>query len=214
MLNTCYNCGAYRVDKLIVPEGPYAICPECGYRHPFLWLPLLMISGASGVGKSTVCRALAGRMSQIVPMDSDMLWRREFDTPENKYREYFEIWLRVCKNIAQSGRPVALFGAGMGVPENIEPCLERRYFSDVCYLALTCDPRVQTERLLRRPAWRKSADPDYLETHIRFNRWFRDNADKVTPRIDLLDTTETSLEETCQRVADWIRGRLGQPEDP
>lgn len=211
MLNTCFNCGAYRVDKLIVPEGPYAICPECGYRHAFRRLPLLMVSGASGVGKSTVCRALSGKLSEVVLMDSDMLWRREFDKPENKYREYFEMWLRVCKNIAQSNRPVVLFGAGMGVPENIEPCLERRYFSNVYYLALTCEPRIQTQRLQRRPVWRSSVDADYLATHISFNQWFRENAHQVTPTIDLLDTTETSLEETCERVADWIRAKLGQP---
>ena len=51
MLSTCFNCGEYRLDKRIVPEGPYAVCPQCGYRHLFRWLPLLVISGASGVGK-------------------------------------------------------------------------------------------------------------------------------------------------------------------
>src|SRR5512135_1839937 len=105
MLNVCFNCGAYRADKVIDPEGPFAICPECNCKHPFRYLPLFMVSGASGVGKSTVCRILTGQLDQVVPMDSDMLWRKEFDEPENKYREYFEMWLRVCKNIAQSGRP-------------------------------------------------------------------------------------------------------------
>lgn len=212
MFNVCFQCGACRVDKIIEPDGPFAICPECGYRHAFRRLPLLMVSGASGVGKSTVCRALSGKVSEAILLDSDLLWRREFDTPENKYREYFETWLRLCKNIAQSGRPVVLFGACIGVPENIEPCLERRYFSDLYYLALTCDPHTQTERLQQRPAWRKSADQEHLETHIRFNQWFQENADKLNPTIDLFDTTHASLEETCVRVASWIRVRLAHTE--
>lgn len=83
------------MEKIIAPEGPYALSPECGYQHPFRQLPLLMVSGASGVGKSTICCALVGKISEAVLLDSDMLWRREFDTPENKYREYFEMWLRV-----------------------------------------------------------------------------------------------------------------------
>ncbi len=208
MFNTCFNCGAYRVDKIVIPQGPYAICPECGYKHPFRHMPLFMVSGASAVGKSTACRMLVGQLDEVVLMDSDLLWRPEFDKPENKYREYFELWLRVCKNIGQSGRPVALFGAGMGVPENIEPCLERRYFSIVYYLALTCDAEAQRERYWRRPSWRRSKGPEFLETHIQFNQWFRENADKVTPAIDLLDTTHATPEETSRRVAEWIRERL------
>lgn len=130
-MNVCFRCGMYRADKVIDPSGPYAICPECGYKHRFLQLPLLIVSGASGAGKSTVCHHLLGRVTQAVLLDSDILWRAEFNKPEANYRDFFETWLRVCRNISQSGRPVVLFGAGVGVPENIEDCVERRYFSKV-----------------------------------------------------------------------------------
>lgn len=210
MLNTCLRCGAYRVDKIIDPTGPFAVCPECGHKHLFRYLPLFLVSGASAVGMSTAGRMLAGQLEEVILMDSDILWRSEFDKPQTKYRDYFEIWLRVAKNIAQSGRPVVLFGAGMSVPENIEPCLERRYFSKVYYLALTCDPEVQRERYSRRPSWRSSKGPEFLETHIQFNRWFRENADKVTPAIDLVDTTHASPAEASQRVAEWVREKLAQ----
>ena len=126
-MNICFRCGAFRADKIIDPDGPYAICPECNYKHPFLQLPLLIVSGASGTGKSTICRAMTGTVQLAVLLDSDILWREEFDRPQTSYRAYFEMWLRLCKNISQSGRPVVLFGAGMGVPENMEPCVERRY---------------------------------------------------------------------------------------
>ena len=53
----------------------------------------------------------------------------------------------MCKNIAQWGRPVVLFGAGFGVPHNIEPCVERRYFSSVEYLALVCSDASLAVRL-------------------------------------------------------------------
>ncbi len=195
MLNTCSNCGAFRVDKIIDLAGPFAICPECGTQYPFRWLPLLIVSGASGVGKSSVCRALLRRSNKAVLMDSDILWRPEFDKPEGKYRDYFEMWLRVCKNISQAGRPVVLFGAGAGVPENIEPCLERRYFQKVHYLALTCEPEVHRQRFYQRANWQKDKSPDYLERHIRFNQWFIENGRQVTPAIDLVDTTRLPVEE-------------------
>jgi hypothetical protein len=84
-----------------------------------------------------------------------------------------DTWLRMCKNISQSGRPVALFGAGPGVPGNIEPGVERRYCADVHYLALVCDDRAPAERLRRRPEWRGSGQPAYIEEHQRFNNWFK-----------------------------------------
>ncbi len=207
MLNVCLNCGRYRADKIIDPLGPYAICPECGHKHSFTWFPLLLVSGASGVGKSSVCRALIGKTNAVL-LDSDILWRPEFDKPETKYREYFEIWLRVCKNVAQSGKPVVLFGAGMGVPENMEPCVERRYFSALHYMALICEPETLIERLRKKPKWRTKVDPVFLEEHIKFNQWFKENALKTTPPIDLIETTGISLQKTTHRVANWIHEKL------
>jgi hypothetical protein len=207
MMNVCFQCGMYRADKVIDPAGPFAICPECGFKHPFLQLPLLIVSGASGAGKSTVCQRLTGRIAQAVLLDSDILWRPAFNSPETSYREYFETWLRLCKNISQSGRPVALFGAGAGVPENLEGCIERRYFSNVHYLALVCSDSNLSERLQARPVWRGTRDSKYIEEHIRFNRWFKEYVG--VPEIERIDTTDTPPEETVTQVAAWIHQRAG-----
>ena len=209
MFNVCHQCGLYRADKIIDPSGPYAICPECGHRHTFRQLPLLMVSGASGAGKSSVCNALLGQLDHVVLLDSDILWRPEFNKPEESYRDFFETWLRMAKNISQSGRPVILFGAGMGVPGNIEPCIERRYFSQVHYLALVCDDNELARRLQARPAWRGSGSETYIERQVRFNRWFNETKD-IHPSISLIDTTDASLEHTVEQVNSWIRGKAGE----
>lgn len=203
MFNVCHNCGLYHADKIIDPAGPYAICSECGYKHLFRQLPLLIVSGASGAGKSTVCQRLLGKLDSVVLLDSDILWRPEFNKPEENYRDFFETWLRMAKNISQSGRPVVLFGAGMGVPGNIEPCVERRYFSDIHYLALICDEEVLTERLRARPAWRGSGEEAYIQEHVRFNRWFKEQGHKSSS-ISLVDTTDLSLQTTLEQVRSWI----------
>lgn len=208
-MNVCFNCGAYRADKIIDPSGPYAICPVCEYKHLFLQLPLLTVGGASGTGKSAVCHALLGRMNEVLLLEGDILWRPEFNKPEDKYRDFFETWLRVCKNISQSGRPVVVFNAGIGVPENLEGCVERRYFSDVHYLALICEDEVLVERLRTRPAWRKSGGQAFVEEQVGFNRWFKEQGRQTEPVIELVDTTETSVEETAEQVALWIRRKIG-----
>jgi len=125
MMNVCHKCGVYRADKVIDPAGPFAVCSECDHKHVFRQLPLLTVSGASGTGKSTIYSQLIGKLNGAVLLDADILWRKDFDHPENDYREYMELWLRMCKNVSQAGQPVVLFGAGTGVPMNIEPCVER-----------------------------------------------------------------------------------------
>ena len=205
MLNICANCGAYHADKRIEPDGPYAVCPACGSRERFRRLPLLVVGGASGTGKSVLCRELTGRVDEAVLLDGDILWRPEFATPEDGYHGFFETWLRLAKNIAQSGRPVVLLGAGMVVPSNLEPCVERRYFTQVHYLALVCEPEELERRLRGRPAWRESGDGAWIQEQVRFDRWLRANA-QGDPPLTLVDTTDLSIQATAERVAAWIRG--------
>jgi DNA-directed RNA polymerase subunit RPC12/RpoP len=89
MLNICARCGLYRPDKIIDAAGPYAVCPDCGHKHEFRLLPLLIISGANGAGKSTVCRELVGHVTGAVLLDCDMLWRPEFAAPKCEGAKFF-----------------------------------------------------------------------------------------------------------------------------
>jgi uridine kinase len=116
-------------------------------------LSLLAIGGPSGAGKSAVGHALQGKVNEVVMLEGDLLWRPEFDRPDEKYRGFYETWLRLSKNVSQAGRPVALLNAGIAVPENVEDCVERRYFARVHYLALVCSDAVLSERLQARPRW-------------------------------------------------------------
>jgi hypothetical protein len=207
MLNVCANCDQYRPDKTIEPHGDHAIaiCPECGHRHRFLYQPLFLISGASGTGKTTVCQRLMTPNTTFVALDSDILWRAEFNQPEDNYRDFSETWLRVCKNIGQSGRPVALFGAGFGVPDNIEPCIERRYFSGVHYLTLVCSEAALTQRLTARPAWRGSGETEFIAQQHQYNQWLQNYGEENPDEMTLLDTSNIKIEETVKQVEVWIK---------
>jgi adenylate kinase family enzyme len=206
MFNVCPGCGEYRVDKIILPEGPYAVCPNCGFQHKFVRLPLFILTGASGVGKTTACLGLAAKATEFVVMDSDILWRDEFNQPATDYRNYRETWLRVCKNISQAGKPVILCGAG--VPAQFEQCVERRYFSNLHYLALVCEDETLASRLRNRPRWRGSSTSDYIEEHIKFNRWLIANGQNMQPPIALLNTSEITVNQSVEAVERWILSHL------
>ena len=74
MFNVCPGCGEYSADKVI--EGEYAVCAKCGFQHKFRRLPLFVLTGASEVGKTTICLALAARASDFVIMAGDILLAR------------------------------------------------------------------------------------------------------------------------------------------
>ncbi len=210
MFNVCTKCGSYRADKIIDESGPYAICPDCGHKHEFKKLPLFIITGASGAGKSTTCVELAKSTSEVIVMESDILWRNDFNNPENNYRDYRELWLRVCKNISQGGKPVVLCGSA--IPEQFEHCIERRYFSKLYYLAIVCEEESLEKRLKKRPAYRNCSSDEFIQAHIQFNNWFKNNFDKVTPNITLLDTTYDTVMETAAKVKSWISDCLKSEE--
>jgi hypothetical protein len=204
MYHVCWSCGSYRPDKLIDRSRSVARCPECGFAHLFRALPLLLVGGASGAGKSSLAQQLLGTRDDVVVLDGDLLWQPAFDTPGDNYLAFRTSWLRLCLSLHQSSRPVVLFSAGMVVPANVEPLAERRYFSTVRYLALTCDDAVLEARLRSRPAWRESGQEAFITAQLAFNRWLRDPPADVSPLLNRLDTGVATLEESAAAVASWI----------
>jgi broad-specificity NMP kinase len=200
VFNVCPNCGEYRVDKSVMPEGPYAVCPVCEYQHRFVRLPLFVVTGASGTGKTTTCLTAATSTKDFVVMESDILYSNELKT-ETDHQRYRELWLRVCKNISQAGKPVILCGSC--IPSQYESCVERRYFSEIHYLALVCDDETLAARLRSRPAWRRTSDDEYIARHVEFNRWLKNNARTTEPPMALLDTTEISVDESVEQLLLW-----------
>ncbi len=192
------------MDKLVQPERAVAICAECRLEFAFKRLPMFVITGASGCGKSTVLLHLSGNTDGIICLDSDILWRDEFNSPEDDYAEYRNLWLRMVKNIAQSGLPVALFGSA--TPGQFDKCVERRYIGDIHYLALTCDDEELERRLKSRPSWRGSGSEDVIFGMKCFNRWLVDNA--AEQRMDTIDTTKMTLAESAAATLAWMTARL------
>ncbi|HEY7294181.1 MAG TPA: AAA family ATPase [Dehalococcoidia bacterium] len=206
MFNVCPGCGRYDAEREVPPHEAVAVCRACGHVQPFRRLPLFVLTGASGAGKSTIGLRLPALLPECVVLDSDVLWRPEFATPQDGYRSYRELWLRLVKDVHQSGRSVVLCGAA--IPEQFERCVERRYLATIHYLALVCDPETLAMRLAARPRWRRSGEPETVERMQAFNRWLRDDAAGTDPPIALFDTTAASPEQTAAAVAGWVRERL------
>jgi broad-specificity NMP kinase len=199
MFLVCPACGVEDAEKGIDPRGPHAVCPRCGHRHRFRRFPLLVVAGASGAGKTTVCLALAGRVRRAVVLETDVLWGSASFDPADDYRAYRRAWLRIALNVSQAGRPVVLCGFA---PGSLDGLPEARYFAAVRYLALVCDADALAGRLRRRAAWRELTDDAFVDRALAFNARLRATAP------DQLDTTNSTPEETAAHVLRWIEAHL------
>ena len=211
MFGVCWSCGEWEPEKDILERSDHAVavCPDCNYEQPFRYLPLLVVTGASGAGKSTVLheivnQAVTGETTvtdSLVPIESDALWGAG---AEMETVAYTGLWQRVCAGIHQAGRPVLLFGAGLN-PENMEPTAYRRYFPTIHYLALIADDDALAARLEARPDWRGSNSPESIREHLDYNRALQSEelSSEGVP-IETLDTTDQSVEASVSATANWI----------
>ncbi len=167
---------------------------------PNIKLPLFIITGASCVGKSTMSEILFQSESDYIVMESDLLWNDIYNTPDDDYRNYRELWLRLCSNISQIGMPVVL--CGCAVPKQFELCNGRNGFTSIYYLAVVSDDDVLEERMR---IGRRVTDENWIKSSIDFNRWLKNNADKTTPIIKLLDNSRLAPNEAAKIADVWIR---------
>jgi len=199
-MDVCPKCGEARKDKEVIAERSVAICPVCDAEESFVYLPLFVITGSSGSGKSTVWRALAGRMMDCTLLETDILLHLKATC--DTWRDYWHYMMFVGKCLNQNGRPTVLCAGGR--PEDYESCVERRYFSAVHYLALVGEDEEIERRVRARPAWRGCTE-EFVRDNMRYNQWFKDQADQTDPPMTLLDTSAQSLDETVAAIEAWTR---------
>ncbi len=82
--------------------------------------PLFIVTGASGVGKSTLCNELFINGKEYIVMESDLLWNDIYNTPEDDYSEYNRLWLRVCAILHKLES--LLYYVDAEYPDNLKIC--------------------------------------------------------------------------------------------
>jgi adenylylsulfate kinase-like enzyme/predicted RNA-binding Zn-ribbon protein involved in translation (DUF1610 family) len=200
MINICPQCGQCRDDKAIDVQGQRVICPECGHEHPFRIMPLFIIGGLSGAGKTTVMLELLSRELPVVLLDGDPLWFLSFGSRMEDYPDFHETWLRIAKNVSQAGRPCALISAGSVIPHTVESRVERRYFSVVHYLAFVADDQTLRQRLLQRPDWRGTDGEEFITRQFEFSHWLQTSQEAADHQITVIDTSSDSVSETADKI--------------
>lgn len=168
---TCPSCGSVTTGAEVDPDRRVLVCDLCGAVTPFRLLPpLLLLTGASGVGRTTLYRHLLGRISEAILIDADLLWsvNPAHDNATSGYRQFRALIVHLAERLAANAQPVLL--EGTCTLDQYETLGERWYFSNTAYLAVVCDDETLRRRLEARPDWRRSRQD--LEPMIRLDQAF------------------------------------------
>lgn len=177
-------------------EGGTARCTTCGSidlaaRRE----PLLVVTGASGAGKTTVFPELARELrGECMVFDTDWLIDPlGGDVTTLDWVALRDSWLHVAHGVAQNGLPTLLLGGF--VPEELERLPGRRWIDGVHFLLLDCEDPERRRRIEARPAARTHD----VEPQVAFGRWLRASISTA------VDTTNGTPEDAAESVGHWAR---------
>ena len=156
---------------------------------------LYILTGASGIGKSTAAEILFQKEKDYIVLESDLLWDERFNEPETNYRQYRELWLSMCSNISQIGLPVVL--CGCAIPEQFELCDARKYINNIYYIAVVATKEVLEERMRYG---RNIKDEGWIKSSVEFNEWLKANADRTSPIMELIDSTNKTASAVSEEI--------------
>jgi ribosomal protein S27AE len=191
----CMGCGpGTTLDA--DPVAQRLRCPRCGSESWLPALPLFVVTGASGTGKSTVTAPLRSLLPGCLVLESDVtlhLAALGWDTWRNT-------WLQLSHAVALGGQATVLTGSL--TPDQLERLPARKLIGPIHFALLDCPDEVLAGRLRARPAWRGTSTEAKITENQRFAAWLRA---RISPSFD---TSTASAAEVADRLAAWIQPLL------
>lgn len=198
MIGMCPKCGNYKWDKEVSKDKRHITCPECGHSWQFRALPLFILTGCSGVGKTTTAQELQQRETDFITLDGDFLYNLMPHETDADYHNWIDHIMFLSSDIMQSGRP--LLWTVAGALEHFETGYHRRFFTDVHYLALVCDSDSLENRMREG---RKITDEGWIKSSVEYNHWFVTKGIVSGHRVDTYDITGKNASEVADYVMYW-----------
>jgi hypothetical protein len=201
MIGICGKCGNHKWDK-IVKEGR-VICPECNHSWNYISLPLFILSGCSGVGKTTTGIELMQRQNDVVVLDADIFCGVQNASTEDDYRKRVDTIESLSRNISQSGKPVLWTMAGN--LDMLPKSYNTRFFDGIYCLVLTVDEEALRDRMING---RGITDSGWIEGSVGYNRYLRTHNTLGELSYETLDITNKTPAEVADAVIEWYKKYL------
>lgn len=201
MIEICSNCGNYEWDKEII--GNKLRCPKCGAEWDYISMPLFILTGCSGVGKTTTAIEIMRKKVDFVVLDADIFSGFINWNDEESCNDCVEMIANISKDIMQSGKPVLWTKAGC--LDHFPKAYNCRYFSAINCLALVCDETLLRKRMQEG---RGIADENWISSSCDYNRYFMEHDHLGTTKFKTFDITDKEPGEVADYVIEWVRENL------
>ena len=198
MISICSNCGNHEWDKEVT--GNKIKCPKCGYIWEFKKLPLYILTGCSGIGKTTAAQELQKMTDEIIVQEVDQFNNLMHpQTDDDNYYMLEQIY-QISRNNNQANKPTIWTSAGN--VDKLGKGYGARYFSEIKVLALTADPDVIRQHMTEG---RHITDEDWINGSINYNEYFRTHNEFNGTKFDTFDITNKSPREVAEHILEWNR---------
>ena len=198
-MNYCKTCNTGTPHRVAVPERLAAVCNEGGTENEITYVPLFVITGGGGCGKSTAAIELLRKSNPYCVIDAEYLGHGKggFDTWE-------ECWngvAIVCRTFGHNRLPLVL--AGWIPPGLWEGFHSSQFFSPTYFLVLVSDPETQRRRLEARAV----TTPDKFEFALGATVTMTAEAEE-RENATILDTSGMTPKQLGAAADRWILERL------
>ena len=180
-------------------------CPQCQHSWEYIRLPLFILTGCSGVGKTTTAKILMRRVDNAVVLDADFFYNLMPHKTDCDYLAQIEKLQELSKNIMQSGR--AVVWAKAGNLDKLKSTYNCRFFSDIFCLALVCEEKTLRERMSKG---RGITDEEWIQGSVDYNSYFKTHSEINGIAFDICDTEGKAPEEVAELVKAWIDEKLSK----
>lgn len=197
MISICPHCGSNRWNK--TATATHVTCPECGHSWPYRRGPLLLLTGCSGVGKTTTATRLFGMTKDFAVLDADIFYIPD----DSQLSSMLEPVCRLSAAFNQQG--TAILWTMAGGLDCIKDTYHRQFFSEIRCLALTCEPDELRRRMTEG---RGITDERWLNGSREYNEYFRTHNELGDVHFDKLDITRLSPVEAAEQVLNWVKMQL------
>lgn len=198
MIEICSNCGNYQWDKEII--GNKLRCPRCGAEWDYISMPLFILTGCSGVGKTTTAIEIMRKKVDFVVLDADIFSGFINWDDEESCNGCVEMIANISKDIMQSGKPVLWTKAGC--LDHFPQIYNSRYFSAINCLALVCDEASLRKRMREG---RRITDEKWIGSSCDYNRYFMEHDHLGATKFETFDITDKEPGEVADYVIEWVR---------
>ena len=127
------------------PLAPVLRCARCGAEERVPALPLFVVTGASGAGKTTVTGPLRRLLPDCAVFEADLT----LQVAALGWETWRDTWLRLAHGEALNGRVMVLCGSLL--PDQLNAVPARKLLGPIHFCDLDCPDDVLAARLCARP---------------------------------------------------------------